>query len=242
MAVFWRFSAFFCPQNGQGGRFFHSVASRREKAKPAPLLRRFAPGTEKAMRLHLFFVYPQMFFSRTKCWKTLTRYGRYETSSLTPMSSKQTNKSQVKTRQTKIGYYIRTSTPDMPYLYPCGGTFAICKRAPNIPREVSIIRRTSVLNDRCSHTCNNIGSTKPCFFSLPTIYNKEQALTPDKTMNTQQYKRQYRQLDDETKQKISMSSRNKPKSEIHKQHISQGMEKYWQSVPDRPDLNNDVQP
>ena len=62
------------------------------------------------------------------------------------------------------------------------------------------------------------------------------------TMNTQPYKRQYRQLDDETKQKISMSSRNKPKSEIHKQHISQGMEKYWQTVPDKPDLNNDVQP
>jgi hypothetical protein len=45
------------------------------------------------------------------------------------------------------------------------------------------------------------------------------------TMNTQ-YKRQFRELDDETKQKISMSSRNKPKSEEHKEHIRQGMERY----------------
>ena len=37
------------------------------------------------------------------------------------------------------------------------------------------------------------------------------------------YKRQYRQLDDETKQKISNSSRNRPKSDQHKQRISQGM-------------------
>jgi len=48
------------------------------------------------------------------------------------------------------------------------------------------------------------------------------------------YKRQYRELDDETKKKISASSRNKPKSEAHKQHISQAMEKYWLSVPHRP--------
>jgi len=52
------------------------------------------------------------------------------------------------------------------------------------------------------------------------------------TMNN--YKRQYRELDDETKMKISISSKNKPKSEEHKMHISQGMEKYWQSVPNKP--------
>lgn len=48
------------------------------------------------------------------------------------------------------------------------------------------------------------------------------------------YKRQYRELDDSTKQKISNSSRNKPKSEQHKQHISQAMIDYWQTVPHRP--------
>ena len=43
-----------------------------------------------------------------------------------------------------------------------------------------------------------------------------------------EYKRQYRQLDDETKQKISNSSRNRPKSDQHKLRISQGMKDYWQ--------------
>ena len=49
------------------------------------------------------------------------------------------------------------------------------------------------------------------------------------------YKRQYREIDDETKQKISISSRNRPKTETHKQHISQGMIDYWLTVPNRPD-------
>ena len=56
-----------------------------------------------------------------------------------------------------------------------------------------------------------------------------------------EYKRQYRELSDETKQKISNSSRNRPKSDQHKQHISQGMKDYWQYVPNRPDdTNNEV--
>ena len=62
----------------------------------------------------------------------------------------------------------------------------------------------------------------------------EQATKRLKSTMNQPYKRQYRQLDDETKQKISASSRNKPKSEEHKEHIRQGMERYWQTVPDRP--------
>jgi hypothetical protein len=49
-----------------------------------------------------------------------------------------------------------------------------------------------------------------------------------------EYKRQYRELSDETKQKISNSSRNKPKSDQHKQHISQGMKSYWENVPTNP--------
>ena len=44
------------------------------------------------------------------------------------------------------------------------------------------------------------------------------------------YKRQYRELDQETKQKISDSSRNKPKSEEQKKRISQGMLKYWEGI------------
>ena len=48
------------------------------------------------------------------------------------------------------------------------------------------------------------------------------------------YKRQYRELDDETKKKIAASQRGRMKSELHKQHISQAMEEYWQTVPHRP--------
>lgn len=54
-------------------------------------------------------------------------------------------------------------------------------------------------------------------------------------MAYQPYKRQYRQLNDETKQKISTSTRNKPKSEEHKEHIRQGMLQYWETVPNRDD-------
>ena len=49
------------------------------------------------------------------------------------------------------------------------------------------------------------------------------------------YKRQYRQLSDDTKSKISASSRNKPKSEIHKQRIKQSMLQYWRTVENKPD-------
>lgn len=49
------------------------------------------------------------------------------------------------------------------------------------------------------------------------------------------YKRQYRELDDETKKKIAASQRGRKKSELHKQHISQAMEEYWQSVPHKPE-------
>lgn len=57
-----------------------------------------------------------------------------------------------------------------------------------------------------------------------------------------EYKRQFRELDQDTKQKISDSSRNRPKSDEHKKHISQGMIKYWETVPHRPDDNNEVSP
>ena len=57
-----------------------------------------------------------------------------------------------------------------------------------------------------------------------------------------EYKRQFRQLDQETKQKISDSSRNRPKSDEHKKRISQGMIKYWETVPHRPEDNNEVSP
>lgn len=48
-------------------------------------------------------------------------------------------------------------------------------------------------------------------------------------------KRIYRELSDETKAKISQSSKKRPKSDSHKTHISQSMKRYWQTVPHRPD-------
>ena len=60
--------------------------------------------------------------------------------------------------------------------------------------------------------------------------NKE----PDVRIMQQPYKRQYRELSDETKEKISAANRNRPKSEMHRQHISQAMKDYWAKVPHRP--------
>lgn len=48
------------------------------------------------------------------------------------------------------------------------------------------------------------------------------------------YKRQYRELDVATKEKISAAAKGKSKSAMHREHISQAMKDYWQSVPHRP--------
>lgn len=48
------------------------------------------------------------------------------------------------------------------------------------------------------------------------------------------YKRQYRELSPETKLKISQKMKNRPKTDIQKQRISQSMKDYWSHVPSRP--------
>ncbi|MEL5894726.1 hypothetical protein AAE250_14680 [Bacteroides sp. GD17] len=48
------------------------------------------------------------------------------------------------------------------------------------------------------------------------------------------YKRQYRQLSDATRQKISQSLRGRTKSATHAQSISTGLKNYWKQVPDKP--------
>ncbi|MBR1716902.1 MAG: hypothetical protein IJ718_04695 [Paludibacteraceae bacterium] len=53
-------------------------------------------------------------------------------------------------------------------------------------------------------------------------------------MEKQQHRRQWRELDDATRERISRSTQGKPKSEQHKQRISQAMINYWQQVPHRP--------
>lgn len=52
-----------------------------------------------------------------------------------------------------------------------------------------------------------------------------------------EHKRKYRELDDSVKKKISQSSQGKRKSTFHRQHISQALKRYWDTVPSR---NNDV--
>jgi len=59
-----------------------------------------------------------------------------------------------------------------------------------------------------------------------------------------EYKRQYRDLPNGVKEKISATMKGRAKSYDHKQHISQGMKKYWSSVPKKVQdhENNDVEP
>ena len=54
------------------------------------------------------------------------------------------------------------------------------------------------------------------------------------------YKRQWRELSDETKNKISRATSNKPKSATHKLHISQSMRDYWETVGHKPEDNVDM--
>ncbi len=56
------------------------------------------------------------------------------------------------------------------------------------------------------------------------------------------YKRQYRELDDQTKKKISDSNKGKKLSEYQKELISQSMIEYWKSVPHRPVNNKEEEP
>lgn len=48
------------------------------------------------------------------------------------------------------------------------------------------------------------------------------------------FKRQFRELSDEHREKISQASSGRPKSATHRQHISQAMKEYWKDVPHRP--------
>ena len=49
-----------------------------------------------------------------------------------------------------------------------------------------------------------------------------------------EYKRKFRELQDSVKDSIRQSSKGKAKTSSHKEHISQGMKKYWSTVPSKP--------
>lgn len=48
-----------------------------------------------------------------------------------------------------------------------------------------------------------------------------------------EYKRQYRQMDDATKAKISQSLKGRSKSFSHIENIKQGLKNYWKNVPNK---------
>jgi hypothetical protein len=47
------------------------------------------------------------------------------------------------------------------------------------------------------------------------------------------YKRQWRELEPSTREKISKSNKGKTKSMSHRERLSQALKKYWDSVPSR---------
>ncbi len=57
-------------------------------------------------------------------------------------------------------------------------------------------------------------------------------------MEQKQYKRQYRQLSQQTKDKISQSLKNRPKSTAHAAAISAGLKTYWDSVENKPSTDD----
>lgn len=56
------------------------------------------------------------------------------------------------------------------------------------------------------------------------------------------HKREWRELSDEQRKKISQATSNKPKSATHRLHISQAMKDYWRGVPHRPDTEPEDMP
>lgn len=50
--------------------------------------------------------------------------------------------------------------------------------------------------------------------------------------------RQFRQLDDATKLRISQKMRGRSMSDAHKQAISDSMKAYWDTVPNKLQQNN----
>lgn len=52
-------------------------------------------------------------------------------------------------------------------------------------------------------------------------------------------KRQFRQMDDATKLRISQRLKGRSMSDSHKQAISDSMKAYWAGIPNKPTENNE---
>lgn len=57
-------------------------------------------------------------------------------------------------------------------------------------------------------------------------------------IQNKQYKRQTREMSDQTKQKISQSLTGRRKSPTHVNNISQGLKGYWSQIPKSGEENN----
>ena len=64
------------------------------------------------------------------------------------------------------------------------------------------------------------------------IYRRD-TKTPVSTIMSE-YKRQWRELEDSTKEKISKALRGKSKSSFHKENIRRSMLDYWRTVEHKP--------
>lgn len=53
-------------------------------------------------------------------------------------------------------------------------------------------------------------------------------------MNNQPHKRQWRELDDATRERISRSMKGRHFSALHKSRLSASLKKYWETIPNRP--------
>ena len=53
-------------------------------------------------------------------------------------------------------------------------------------------------------------------------------------------KRQFRELNDDTKLRISQALKGRGLTDSHKQAISDGMRAYWATIPNKPSENNEI--
>lgn len=71
-------------------------------------------------------------------------------------------------------------------------------------------------------------------FVLCTIYGiyVNKVIKSNEIMNNR--KRQYRELSDLTKMKISQKLKGRSKGATHRENISKGMKNYWKTIPNKP--------
>lgn len=105
------------------------------------------------------------------------------------------------------------------------------------PREVAILRIEVVRKIKFPKILKEKISTILNFLSNSTIYKKIKIIT---IMSTG--KRIYRDVDDATKQKISQKMSGRSKTPSHIQAISNGMRRYWSTIPSRPKTNDNTNP